>query len=427
METAFALVDCNNFYASCERVFDPRLAKLPVVVLSNNDGCIIARSEEAKVAGIRMGEPFFEQQELIDRHGIQVFSANFTLYGDMSNRVMETLKQFSPQMEIYSIDEAFLSLSGTAGQIENCAREIRRTVRQWTGIPVTVGLGPTKTLAKAANKLAKRMPDSKGVLNLFRDPALNDCLERLAVKDIWGVGFRYAKLLNRHGIHNARQLAGKSDRWIKQNMTVTGLRTVTELKGEPCIGLEHFTRPRKSLLTSRSFGKPIRDRIELGQAVASFTAASAEKLRRQGSAAAYVHVFIETSSFRDEPQYNNFFTQGLPAASSYTPDLIKCAAGALDKIFKPGYNFKRAGVMFSGLVPDNQVQLDMEGGREGTEQKQAVMRAVDRINRSRGRNTVFYAAQGADRPWKMRQLKLSPRYTTSWADLPVAQAQEPDR
>jgi DNA polymerase V len=422
MDTVFALVDCNNFYASCERVFDPRLANLPVVVLSNNDGCIIARSQEAKSAGIRMGEPFFEQQDLIDRHNIQVFSANFTLYGDMSSRVMETLKQFSPQMEIYSIDEAFLTLSGKSGDLEGWARETRRTVRQWTGIPVTVGLGSTKTLAKAANKFAKGMPDSSGVLNLYRHPRLSEYLERLEVKDIWGVGLRYVKLLNQHGISNALQLIQRSDAWIKKNMTVTGLRTVTELRGEPCIGLEHFVRPKKAILTSRSFGRPISDRIELGQAVASFTVASAEKLRRQGSAAAFVHVFIETSDFRDEPQYRNFTTAGLPMATGHTPDLIKYAGRALEKIFKPGYNYKRAGVMLSGLVPDNQIQLDLESDQGTHRQKQAIMQAVDKINLSQGRNTVFYAAQGVAKPWKMRQLKLSPRYTTSWADLPVAKA-----
>ncbi|MDQ7798487.1 MAG: Y-family DNA polymerase [Candidatus Edwardsbacteria bacterium] len=422
MDTVFALVDCNNFYASCEGVFDPRLVKLPVVVLSNNDGCIIARSNQAKSAGIRMGEPFFEQQDLIDRHNIQVFSANFALYGDMSNRVMETLKQFSPQMEIYSIDEAFLTLSGTSGDPESCAREIRRTVRQWTGIPVTVGLGPTKTLAKAANKFAKRMPGANGVLNLCHNPRLDGYLEQLEVKDIWGVGLRYAKLLNCQGVHNAWQLIHRSDAWIKNNMTVTGLRTVTELRGTPCIRLEHFARPKKAVLTSRSFGQLIRDRAQLSQAVAEFTAASAEKARRQRSAAAFVQVFIETSGFRQEPQYRAFMTVGLPSATGHTPDLIKYAGRALEKIFKPGYNYKRAGVMLSGLVPDSQVQLDLESDQEKHRQKQAVMQAVDKINLSQGRNTVFYAAQGVAKPWKMRQLTLSPRYTTSWADLPVAKA-----
>jgi DNA polymerase V len=422
MDTVFALVDCNNFYASCERVFDPRLAKLPVVVLSNNDGCIIARSNEAKAAGIRMGEPFFEQQDLIDRHNIQVFSANFTLYGDMSNRVMETLKQFSPQMEIYSIDEAFLTLSGTTGDLESCAREIRRTVRKWTGIPVSIGLGLTKTLAKAANRFAKRIPECDGILDLSLNPAVDDYLEQLEVGDIWGVGFRYAKLLNRHGIHNALQLATRPDAWIKKNMTVTGLRTVTELRGTTCIRLEHFARPKKAVLTSRSFGQLIRDRTQLSQAVAEFTAASAEKVRRQRSAAAFVHVFIETSSFRDESQYRNFVTVGLPTATGHTPVLIKYAGRALEKIFKTGYNYKRAGVMLSGLVPDSQVQLDLESDQKKHRQKQAIMQAVDKINLSQGRNTVFYAAQGVDKPWKMRQLKLSPRYTTSWADLPVAKA-----
>jgi len=422
MGSVIALVDCNNFYASCERVFNPRMTKLPVVVLSNNDGCIIARSEEAKDAGIKMGEPFFEQQQLIDRHNIQVFSANFALYGDMSNRVMETLKGFSPHIEIYSIDEAFLSISCGSGSPESQAREIRRTVLRWTGIPVTVGLGATKTLAKAANKIAKRTPQCEGVYELPSTADRDKHLEQLEVKDIWGVGYRYAGFLNRHGIYNARQLILRPDAWIRKNMSVTGLRTVAELRGEPCIRLEHFAKPKKAVLTSRSFGQPIRDQNQLRQAVSEFASASAEKVRRQGSAASFVQVFIETSGFRDEAQYRNFITVGTPEATSYTPDLIKWASAGFDKIYRSGFSYKRAGVMLSGLVPDNQVQLNFEQDPAMSFKKKALMRAMDGINRSLGRNALFYAAQGADRTWKMRQLKLSPRYTTSWNDLPVAKA-----
>lgn len=422
MGQVFALVDCNNFYASCERIFNPKMARLPVVVLSNNDGCIIARSNEAKAAGIRMGEPFFEQQSIIDRYNVQVFSANFALYGDMSNRVMDTLKKFSPQIEIYSIDEAFLLLNISETITLDVGKQIRAMVKKWTGIPVSVGMGPTKTLAKAASRFAKRSPECEGVFDLSACPDRERYLKELAVGDVWGIGLRYAKFLNRHGIYSAFQLINRSDAWIKKNMRVTGLRTVTELRGRPCIPFEGFFRPKKAVLTSRSFGHFLTDKAQLGQALAEFTSSSAEKIRKQRSAASFLHIFIETDRFRDEPQYNNFITIGLPAASSYTPDLIKCVMAGFEKIFRAGYRYKRAGVMLSGLVPDDQVQLDMDDGHCDYQKKRAVMQALDGINHSMGRNVLFYAAQGTNRTWKMRQLKLSPRYTTNWNDLPVVRA-----
>lgn len=419
MRSIFALVDCNSFYASCEQVFDPRLRGRPVVVLSNNDGCVIARSAEAKAVGIRMAEPFFEQQDLILKHDVQVFSANFTLYGDMSNRVMEVLRQFSPGMEVYSIDEAFLDLSGFQGNLEDYGRKIKSTVYRWTGIPVSIGIGPTKTLSKVANRIAKKDKAAKGVFDITDHPDIDRLLESVDVGDVWGIGRRYARLLGARGVMNARQLRDLPDKFVRQRMTVMGLRTVTELRGEPCIELDQVVRDKKNLLSSRSFGKPLREKAEMEQAVAEYASMSAEKLRRQRSMASAVSVFIETDTFRDEPQYRNFATTGLAVPSAYTPDIIRAAHRSLDRIFRPGYAYKKAGVMLSEVVPDSRVQLDAFAYDGGIQLKQSVMRAMDSINTRMGRNKVFYAAQGVEKTWGMRQKRLSKRVTTRWDEIPT--------
>lgn len=419
MRPVFALVDCNSFYASCEQVFDPRLRDRPVIVLSNNDGCVIARSAEAKAIGIKMAEPFFEQQELILGHDVQVFSANFTLYGDMSNRVMEVLRQFSPGMEVYSIDEAFLDLAGFQGDLEDYGRKIRNTVYRWTGIPTSIGIGPTKTLSKIANRIAKRDKSARGVFDITDHPDIDRLLESIDVGDVWGIGRRYARLLNGRGLRNARQLRDLPDKFAKQRMTVMGLRTVTELRGEPCIGLDQAVRDKKNLLSSRSFGKPVRERAELEQAVAEYASLAAEKLRRQKSMASAVSVFIETDTFRDEPQYRNFATAGLAVPTGYTPDVIRAAGRALDRIFRPGYAYKKAGVMLSEVVPDSRVQLDAFAYDGGIKLKQSVMRAMDSVNARMGRNKLYYAAQGVDKTWGMRQKRLSKRFTTRWDEIPI--------
>lgn len=419
MKPIFALVDCNSFYASCEQVFDPRMRDRPVIVLSNNDGCVIARSAEAKAVGIRMAEPFFEQQGLILKHDVQVFSANFTLYGDMSNRVMEVLRQFCPGMEVYSIDEAFLDLAGFQGDLEDYGRKIRNTVYRWTGIPTSIGIGPTKTLSKIANRIAKRDKSARGVFDITDHPDIDRLLESIDVGDVWGIGRRYARLLNGRGLRNARQLRDLPDKFAKQRMTVMGLRTVTELRGEPCIGLDQAVRDKKNLLSSRSFGKPVRERAELEQAVAEYASLAAEKLRRQKSMASAVSVFIETDTFRDEPQYRNFATAGLAVPTGYTPDVIRAAGRALDRIFRPGYAYKKAGVMLSEVVPDSRVQLDAFAYDGGIKLKQSVMRAMDSVNARMGRNKLYYAAQGVDKTWGMRQKRLSKRFTTRWDEIPI--------
>ncbi len=428
MEQIFALADCNSFYASCERVFDPSLAGRPVIVLSNNDGCVIARTAEAKALGIVGFEPFFKYQSIIEKNNVAVYSANFTLYGDLSSRVMSVLRSFAPQTEVYSVDEAFLVLTGVAADPAQYCRGIKDTVKQWTGLPVSIGIGPSKTLAKLANRIAKQQAEHGGVFDLTDRPDIDALLDGVDVQDVWGVGRRYAAFLRSRGIGTALQLRDADDRFVKKHMTVMGLRTVEELRGHPCISIEELRKPKQAILTSRSFGKDIGTLRELREAVAEFTAMCAEKLRAQRSAAALVMVFLETNSFREGPQYSNAATIGITEPTDYTPALLAAAHQGLARIFKPGYPYKRCGVLLSGLVPTAEVQLDCfaaergPAGDAGHAGKAALMGALDAVNARWGRNTLKYAAAGVERPWKMRQLKLSPRFTTQWEDLPVAKA-----
>ena len=294
----YALVDCNNFYASCERVFDPRLEQRPIVVLSNNDGCVIARSNEAKALGIAMGEPAFQKEEVYAKHNVAVFSSNFALYGDMSQRVMRTLAQHSAAMEIYSIDEAFLECGGlTADGLDRFGSQLRKTVKQWTGIPVSIGVAPTKTLAKVANHIAKRLPDNSGVCVLNKEETIEYCLKKLPVEKLWGVGRRYALFLRSWGINTAWDLRRMPEGWVKDNMTVVGLRLQKELKGEPCIPLENQPQKKKEICTSRSFGTMVTELDELQQAVSMYATRCAEKLRTQNSCTNLVEVFLHTNPF----------------------------------------------------------------------------------------------------------------------------------
>jgi DNA polymerase V len=418
----FALADCNSFYTSCEKVFKPSLDGRPVIVLSNNDGCVIARTAEAKALGISGFEPVFKYREIIDKNNVAVFSANFTLYGDLSSRVMATLRQFTPEMEIYSIDEAFLSLSGMNIDREKYCRNIRNVVKQWTGIPVSIGIGPTKTLAKLANRFAKKDPALDGVMDLTDHSRLDGFLEKTEVKDIWGVGRKHSKFLNRHGIQNALQLSQADDNWVRKHLTVTGLRTVEELRGHPCIQGDEAPPPKQCIMTSRSFGRDIHAKEDLEQAAAEFTAMCAEKLRKQRSKASLLTLFIASNSFRDEPQYSNSVTLSLSEPTDYTPRLLELTRRGLKSIFKPGYSYKRAGVMLSGIGPGNTVQLDLLGSCRESPGEYRIMQAVDAVNARTGRGSLKYAAAGTDRPWRMNQGKLSPRYTTNWPDVPVVRA-----
>ncbi|GAX62892.1 nucleotidyltransferase/DNA polymeras [Candidatus Scalindua japonica] len=423
MNKAFALVDCNNFYVSCERVFNPRLKHVPVMVLSNNDGCVVARSNEVKALGIKMGTPAFKCKKLIKEHNIQVFSSNYTLYADMSHRVMETLRQFTPDLEIYSIDEAFLSFTGF--DLRDCERygqEIRKTVYQWTGIPVSIGIARTKVLAKAANEIAKTHDKYFGVVDFINCSAkeIDSCIEQLDVNDVWGVGQQYTKLLKSNNIYTAKDLKYAETNWIRRRMTVMGERCVYELNGTSCFELDRHPAPKKGICSSKSFGVPVISKNDLEEAVASYVSRAAEKLRSQYSYANVLIVFITTNRFkRDEPQYSNSAYIRLKEPTSSTIDLTKSALSALSKIYRPGYKYKKAGVLLEGIHPDSQIQLNLFHSVNCVkkEQTKMLMKTIDKINKKWGRDSLKLATEGTKHSWKMRRTRLSRRYTTNWNEL----------
>ena len=419
MPPIFALVDCNNFYASCERVFNPKLEGKPIVVLSNNDGCVVARSNEAKALGIGMGVPEFQIRPLLRAHKVQVFSSNYTLYGDLSQRVMETLAQFCPDSEIYSIDEAFLNLSGfTSRNLTEYGRTIRATVKQWTGIPVSVGIAETKTLAKIANRVAKRTPDTGGVFNLLACPDHDTLLGRIAVQDVWGIGPNHAHFLKQHGITTAGQLRQVDDQWIRKHMGIVGLRLVMELRGVSCLELEQCPAPKHSLTCSRAFGTPISTLTEMEEAVSSYTSRVAEKLRGERLAATVLTVFLTTNEFKDGPQYSNAITIKLPVATDHTHELIRSALQGIRVVYRNGYQYKKAGVMLTGLVPVSQVQADLFDHHDRVRSTR-LMSALDAVNARWGSGTLQYASSGITKEWKTQFHRRSPAYTTHWNELPV--------
>ena len=407
-----ALVDAKNFYVSCERVFDPRLRGKPVVVLSNNDGCIVARSNEVKALGIPMGAPVFKLRSQIRDHSIQVYSSNYTLYGDLSRRVMQTLEQFTPDVEVYSIDEAFLGLSG---DVEAIAEQLRQTVQQWTGIPVSVGVAPTKTLAKVANHIAKK---STGVCVL---DAPSTVLADLPVGEIWGIGHRLSDRLHQQGVETALQLRDVELSWIRQQMGVVGVRLVQELRGIPCLPLELCPALRKSCCVSRSFGRPVDAIADLKEAVDTYAARAAAKVRRDELKAGVITVFITTNHFKpNEPQYSNSAVVQLPQPANDTFTLVQAALRAVGWLYRPGYQYKKAGVLLTELSPASVVQTDLFSNLAQQEKRGALMRTVDSLNRQFGAGTVFCAAEGIKKDWKMRSGLRSPGFTTRWEELPVA-------
>jgi DNA polymerase V len=410
----FALVDCNNFYASCERVFDPRLKNRPIVVLSNNDGCIVARSNEVKALGIPMGVPFFEQKALIKKHKIAVFSSNYQLYGDMSQRVMDSLRLFAPDIEVYSIDEAFLRLDHLEPRdlVDYCTT-IRAKVMQWTGIPVSIGIGPTKVLAKVANRVAKKQTDD-GVFDIRSRKAQDEILRTLEVEKLWGIARRWAERLRRIGITKASELRDASPVIIRKHLSVVGERLVRELRGDSCIDLEDI-QPRKNIMSSKSFGNLLTQKEPMEEALANYAARACEKLRKQNSRAQAVYVFVGTSEFSKE-QYSNSLTCSLTVPTSDTRLIIETAKLCLNRIYKPGYRYKKTGVMLLDLIPAalEQKHLFVDSDpRPGDH----LMDTVDRINQDHGPDTVFFGAQGVNREWKMRCGSRSPRYTTQWDEL----------
>ncbi len=423
MPPVFALVDCNNFYVSCERVFQPKLDGKPVLVLSNNDGIVVARSNEAKALGIAMGVPAFQVRALIRKHDVQVFSSNYALYGDLSRRVMDTLAQFSPQVEVYSIDEAFLSLSGFTGRnLTEYGRAIRATVKRWTGIPVSVGIAETKTLAKIAGEVAKRTRDAGGVCDLTAWPDRGALLADIPVEDVWGVGPNWAKLLTESGVRTARDLREADEHWIRKRMGVVGARIVQELRGVSCLTVEDCPPPKQAVTVSRMFGRPVATLAEMREAVAAYTARAGEKLRHERLAATVLTVFLTTNPFKtDEPQYSNVVTIKLPAATDATPDLLRYALRGIERIYRDGYRYSKAGVMLTALVPASQRQLDLFEDRD-RERSSRLMRVLDRLNADMGAGTLRYAAEGYVKRWRTRFERRSPASTTNWRDLPVARA-----
>lgn len=419
--TVYALIDCNSFYVSCERVFDPSLEKRPVVVLSNNDGCAVSRSEEAK-KWIPMGAPVHKYMKEVVANSIYTLSSNYTLYSDMSSRVMSVLGGFTPEMEIYSIDEAFLKLSGLKNRdLTQYGREIRETVRKMTGIPVSIGIGETKTLAKIANRIAKISPRTGGVFSIYKNADRDKVLSGTNVSDIWGIGTAGTRLLKSYGINSALDLVHTSDSFIRKHMTIVGMRTVMELRGICCIDIEK-TEPKKEIIRSRSFGRDIWDIKDLREAVSMHTSRAAEKLREDGSASGHLKIFLKTNKFKDTPQYDCYAGSSLEVPSSYTPKLIREALSLLGRIYRPGYRYKKAGVILSCIVPEKEIQLNIFSDRGENRELPALMKTIDRINCVWGKDTIRYASSGVQRSWSMKRTRLTGNYTTSWNEVPVVKA-----
>lgn len=416
MSGPFALVDCNNFYVSCERLFAPALEGRPVVVLSNNDGCVIARSEEAKALGIAMGAPVFEAAPVFRRHRVRVFSSNYALYGDMSQRVMALLGEFSPEVEVYSIDEAFLGLSGFAGLDWSAyGHRLRNRVRRCTGIPISVGIAPTKTLAKLANRIAKKEGD--GVLDLIPAGRRRRALAATDVGEVWGIGRRSREMLRANAIRTALDFHDAPEWWVRRRMGVVGARTLLELRGVPCLGLESQPAGRKSAVVSRSFRWPLEDRRQLREAVAVFAGRAAEKLRQGGLVAGALTVFVDTNRLNPrQRQHHDAVTVCLAVPTGHGGAIAKAAARGLEGIFRPGYRYKKAGVLLHEVSPAEGFQPTLFEGA-GDVRADRLMETIDDINRRLGPGLVHYGSSGVRPGWRTTQDHRSPRYTTRWQDL----------
>ena len=417
----YLLIDCNNFFVSCEKVFDPSLKNKPVAVLSNNDGCIIARSNEVKALGIKMGMPLFKCRYLLERHKVRIFSSNFALYADMSARVMQTVGSFGIPMEVYSIDEAFLLVHNFNKDIlDSLARSIRQRVQKWTGITISVGIGPTKTLAKVANKQAKKNPTFKGVYSIFPDTSIDSLLQQTEVADIWGIGRKYTKKLDRAGITNALALKNASDLWVRKNMTILGLKTVWELRGIACYTLEEQPEPNDTIACTRSFAQEVTSLQEMRQAIAYYVSRAAYKMRKQNQCAQNMYVFVMTSRFKDNFYYKSASCV-LSQPTAFTPTLISSALAGLQKIFKHGYRYKKAGVILCDLLPQAHKQIGIFDPvlKECVLKQNRLMQVTDRINTKWGKDTIVPAAVGIKKPWHAKRDKKSARFTTCWYELPV--------
>lgn len=419
-----ALVDVNNFYVSCERVFNPKLHGRPVVVLSNNDGCVISRSQEAKALGIGMAQPWFQLREIAEQHGVIAYSSNYALYADMSNRVMALLTDFGRDQEIYSIDECFLDLTGMHSKgLLTHARRIRHSIRQWTGLPVCVGIGPTKTLAKLANQIAKQGVQHDGVCDIstMPDEEREACFSRMPASSVWGVGRRLAEKLDRHDIRTVSDLRNADATMLSQRFSVTLEKTVRELNGISCMAFEDTAAPRQQILTSRSFGHYVTDKHELREAVTQYITRAAEKLRRQASFANTLHLYIRTSPHHsNEKPFCPGITLPLQQATDDTLTLIRAGLYGLDHIYIPGYSYQKAGVVLGNLEPCTMVQGNLFAERNP--RRERLMKTIDIINSRMGRAMIRSAAEGYTQVWKMRAANKSKSYTTCWNDILVVNA-----
>jgi DNA polymerase V len=420
----YALVDVNNFYVSCERAFNPKLQHRAVVVLSNNDGCAVARSNEVKALGVKMGTPWFQMQDLARKHKIIALSSNYTLYGDMSNRVMTILRDYSPNVEVYSIDESFVSLNGMGGMWGSpsaMGQDMRHRVMQWTGLPVCVGIAPSKTLSKLANHLAKKKPEFNGVCDLtaISESETRTYFSSLDVGEVWGIGRRISERLRNMGIDNVQVLRDTSPKDLRQHFGVVMERTVNELLGISCMSLEEMAPPKKQIISSRSFGAMVTTYQDLREAVSTYMLTAAEKLRQQNSICRGVHVFIHTNRFREQDaQYSNSITVPLTEPSSDSRRLIAAALYGLKRIYRPGYLYKKAGVMLMDLTSASVRQASLF--REFDPRSDKVMKVMDVLNETNGRNTIYLASAGIQHNWTALFENKTPCYTTRWEDIPKA-------
>jgi len=431
MDQAFALIDCENFYASCERVFDPSLRGRPVAVLSNNDGCVIARSEEVKQAGVPMGAPLFKWEETLDEIGAAILSSNYVLYGDISRRVHSIIEDEALELERYSIDEAFATFPALSREnLSRLADRLRRRIKSHLGIPVRVGIGPTKTLAKVADenaKARKRAGWGQGTYVCPDEPEREELLQRVPVGDIWGVGSAYEETLQQKGVASAAGFRALPDPWIRSEMTVVGLRTAWELRGRSCLDLELVRPDRKTMVRSRSFGERVETKKNLREALAKHAQRAAEKLREESLVAKGIKVFITTKRFGDPPHYSNGVAGSLPKHTAHGAPFVKASRRLLEPIYRSGYGYKKAGVCLYDIRPKRPHQESLFG--QGRREDEDLMEAVDHVNREHGKGTIGLAAAGLSggegnlgREWTMKRQKRSPRYTTRWDELPVAHA-----
>ena len=416
LNNSIALIDCNNFYASCERIFNPKLIGRPIVVLSNNDGCIITRSDEAKKLGIKMGEPYFKAKKIIDKNKVKVFSSNYSLYGDISQRVMETLARFAVDIEIYSIDEAFLNLNGFQNyELDAYCRHIRSIVKQWIGIPVSIGISSTKTLSKIANNLAKKNKKYDGVCILKTWFDIKEALSLTPIEGVWGIGRKLSSFLKKYSINTAYEFIQLDKGWVRKNMGVVGEKIFLELCGVSCIKLDLMPSDKKSCCVSRSFSKPIEKKYDLEESVSNYATRVSEKIRGEGLVADSMSIFVLTNYFnRRERQYSNSIKLQLPYPTNNSIEIVKRALEGVRKIYREGYRYKKAGVILYGLSKANQTKGLLDYNRVNSD---LVMSTIDKINKRYGGSTIRLASEGIGRKWRMRRKNISPCYTTRFDEL----------